>query len=412
MTTNRSLSPSTVLTLLISMGFIGSFAMIVMPPLFSEIITDINLTKAQMGSLMGITMLSAIIFAPIGGMVADKIGCRWTMGIGTLVVAVAGGLRGAMVTPFGLIACMFIIGVGFNFLMPSIPKVLGQWFTPDKLAFTNGLNVAGAGVGGAIGVATAASLLSPAFGGWRGVMVATSVCVFLTGILWVLIYRDPIAEDSVKAQNTLMLANFKRVAKLKNIQLLAAMALFQSLGFLPVMSFLPISLEERGIAHAGELTGIVMATAVVFNIIGGRISDRIGKRKPIIFFGTAIAGFCVLTYASLSTIPLILVLMITGAGVGSLAPVMLTIPIEMEEVGPELAATAVGFILMFQSISGFFGPILAGKLIDITSYTVGFIFMGCAIILSALFVIPMKEPARGTGKVVAAPVKEAATSSE
>jgi len=138
-----------------------------------------------------------------------------------------------------------------------------------------------------------------------------------------------------------------------------------------------------------------MAVSVIFNVVGGRISDKIGRRKPILIIGTAVSGLCVLTYSSLSGPPLILMLIIAGAGIGALAPVLLTMPIEMKEIGPELAATAVGFMMIFQSVSGFLGPIITGKLIDVTgSNLAGFIFMGGAVIIAAVFAIPLKETGR------------------
>jgi len=395
MTIKSNLSPWAVMVLMISVNFTGLFSMLCMPPLFSEIITEISLSKAQMGSLMGVSMLAAIVFAPIGGMLSDRIGCRWTVGLGIFLAALAGGMRAVVDTPFMLITCMFCIGVGFNIMMPSIPKIFGLFFPPNRLAFVNGINLAGTGVGGAIATAASASLLSPLLGGWREVMIAVAIVYLLIGVLWIVIYMDPVIETSIQEKKPSMLQNFKRVAKVKDVWLLTILMLFQTLGFLPLTAFLPISLEARGIGHAGELSALVLVTMVIFNIIGGRISDRIGRRKPILIFGTAVTGLCILTFASLSGIPLILMLLISGVGAGAIAPVILTIPLEMKEIGPELAATAIGFILMFQAISGFLSPILTGKLIDMTgSYLIGFVFMGSAVFLGALFAIPMKETAK------------------
>jgi cyanate permease len=391
----RKMSPWIVFTLVLCLNIAAMFCIASMPPLFAEIRTEIELSGAQMGSLMGVFVLAALIFAPIGGILSDRIGSRWAIGIGMLLAAVAGGLRAIADTPFGLIAGMFAVGAGFNMAAPSIPKIFGIWFPPGRLAFVNGINMAGVGSGAAGATAMAASILSPLFGGWRGVMVAMGGFLFMAGILWIVVYRDPADERPTPGKRPRMFDGFKQVARIKDMRLLGGFFGLMSLGFMPVVAFLPISLTGRGIAHAGELAAIIAAVAVIFNIVGGRISDMIGQRKPIMIFGTITAGLCVLTYSSLSGIPLIIMLIITGASVGSMAPIIFTIPIEMRSVRPEFAATAVGFMMMCQSWSGFLGPIIAGKLIDSTeSYLVGFIFMGSAIFLAALFAIPMKETGR------------------
>jgi len=158
MIAEQKMSPWIVLTLVLCLNVAAMFTIASMPPLFSEIITEIELSRAQMGSLMGMIVLAAFIFAPIGGMLSDRIGCRWAVGIGILMAAVAGGLRAIADTPFGLIACMFAVGMGFNIVTPSIPKVFGLWFPPARLAFVNGISMAGVGLGGAVATAMAASV--------------------------------------------------------------------------------------------------------------------------------------------------------------------------------------------------------------------------------------------------------------
>ena len=61
------------------------------PPLFTEIIEDIPLSKAQMGSIMGVVTLASLFFAPVGGAIADKFGCRWALGGACFLIVIAGG---------------------------------------------------------------------------------------------------------------------------------------------------------------------------------------------------------------------------------------------------------------------------------------------------------------------------------
>jgi predicted MFS family arabinose efflux permease len=101
-----------------------------------------------------------------------------------------------------------------------------------------------------------------------------------------------------------------------------------------------------------------------------------------------------MVFAKATGLPLIIALALAGAAIGTIAPVLMTIPVEIKEVGPSLTATAVGLIFMVGNTGGSIGPILGGKLIDSYGYAAGFFTMAAALILAALFIIPMRE----TGK--------------
>lgn len=391
-----SMNPSVVLGLMLVFNSLGAFSMSSMPPLFSEMSANIDMSRAQMGSLMGVAVLSALIFAPLGGMLADRIGARWTVGIGISVAGIAGSLRVVADTPYELMACMFGMGAGYNLVGPTLPKVLGQTFAPERLASVNGIVMASFGLGAAIGTALSASVLSPALGGWRPALLVPSLAFLSTGLLWVLIYRDPQQTEPAPLKTPSPFADMKQVLGVRNIRLLAAFLFVQGLGFSPVLTFLPISLQERGIAGAGQLSAIVMGVGMVFNLIGGRLSDRIGRRKPLLLYGTVITGLCIMTFSELSGAALVVALALAGAGSGCLGPILFTLPVETPGIGSKLAATAAGLIIMFQSVTGFLAPILLGMMIDRTgSYATGFVFSGIAVLAASLFILPMLETGVG-----------------
>jgi len=222
------------------------------------------------------------------------------------------------------------------------------------------------------------------------------------GILWVFIFKERYSGEGAKhGQN--MLGSFKSVFKVKDIWLLSIFYGLNMAGLMLVITLLPISLTERGVEHSGELVAILMGTAVVFNIAGGILSDKAGKRKPFLIVSALVLGICIAIFAKATGLPLIIALALAGAAMGTIAPVMMVIPVEIEEVGPALTATAVGLIFMVGNTGGSLGPILGGKLIDSYGYFAGFLTMAAALIIAALCIIPLRE----TGKKRHAPTKPA-----
>jgi len=384
-----------VLLLLFLSLFVATLSMQCMPPLFSEITKQIPLTKAQMGTIMGVITLASLIFAPIGGALSDKLGSRWALGVSAVIVAVAGACRFFAGSATGLIVCMLILGAGIAMYPPNLPKALGTWFPRKDLAMANGICISGMGIGGAIVMVTAKSVLSPNLGGWRGTVVFLGALVLAVAILWMLIYKDRSTGMAAAKKQQNVFENFKKVLKVKDIWLIAIYYGLNMISLLAVVTLLPFTLEERGIEKSGELVGIMMGATVVFNVLGGIVSDKVGKRKPFLLICAIVFGGCVLGFANFTGTMLLIVLIIAGAAMGTIAPVLMSVPVEMEKIGTALAGTAVGFIFMLGNTGGFVGPVVAGKLMDMAGTSMpGFIFIASALILSAGVIIPLKETGR------------------
>ena len=384
-----------VLVLLFLNLFAATLSMQCMPPLFSEIAEQIPLTKAQMGTIMGVITLASLFFAPIGGALSDKLGCRFALGIAASIVALAGACRYFAGSVTDLIICMFILGAGMAMYGPNMPKALGTWFGRKDLAMANGICISGMGIGGALVMATAKSVLSPNLGGWRGTVVVFGCFVLAVAILWMTLYKDKAAGTGTVKKQQNVFENFKKVMKVKDIWLLSLFYGCNMISLLAVITLLPLTLEERGVENPGGLVSIMMGTTVVFNILGGIFSDKVGKRKPFLLISTIVFGVCVLGFANFTGTPLLIVLVIAGAALGTIAPVLMSVPVEMEKIGTALAGTAVGFIFMLGNTGGFMGPVVAGKLMDVTGNAMpGFIFVSTVLMVAAGFIVPLKETGR------------------
>lgn len=385
----------TVLILLFFSLFVATLAMQCMPPLFSQIAEEIPLTKAQMGTIMGVLTLASLFFAPVGGALCDKLGSRWALGLSAMIVAAGSIVRYFASSSTGLIVCMFIIGAGIAMYPPNLPKALGSWFSRNDLAKVNGICLAGMGIGGALVMATARSILSPALGGWRGTVAFLGVLVMIVAVFWMIFYRDRQTGGAFSGPRQNVFQNFKQVLRVRDIWLIAFYYGLNMVALLAVITLLPLTLEERGVENSGELVGIMMGTTVVFNILGGILSDRAGKRKPFLLFSVLIFAFSVTGFVTLTGAPLLAVLVLAGAALGTIAPVLMSVPVEIEGIGTSLAGTAVGFIFMLGNTGGFVGPVVAGKLMDSAGSSLpGFIFIAGALIAAAVLIIPLRETGR------------------
>ena len=361
-------------------------------PLFPEVSTEIALSMAQMGTAIGVFNLASPIFTPIGGAIADRFGCRWTLGVTTMILGVGACMRFFADTPGELIAYMFLLGVGFAPYGPLVPKALSGYFPPEELGKANGVVFSSFGLGGALALGTAASFMSPAFGGWRQTMMVLGLLSLAGGIAWMVLYRDPPKQAAAEATGS-VLDNFKLILSLRDIWLLSVSYAFCMFGVWTILSLLPTIFDERGISK--ELVSVMMFTSVAFNILGGVLSDKLGRRKPMIVGCAICLGLSIPGMLLTSGVPLIVCLIIAGIGFGPLLPVATAIPVEMKAVGPGLAGTAVGVMFMIGNTGGFLGPVIAGKLIDTFGTPwAGFGFVSVAAFVGAFVAMGMQETGR------------------
>jgi cyanate permease len=241
---------------------------------------------------------------------------------------------------------------------------------------------------------TAAGILSPVLGGWRNVMVALGVFTFIAGLMWIVLFRDRIITGTSEKKEQGVIDNFKKVFRVKYVWWLSAFYGLNMVTLMSVVALLPHSLSERGMsnAKAGGFVAIMMGMTCVFNILGGLLSDWVGKRKPFILISSIVFGICIFTFSISTGLPLIIALIIGGVALGTIGPVFMTIPVEIKEIGPSLAGTAMGLIFMIGNTLGFIGPVVSGKLMDLTgAQWPGFLFMGVSSIIGAFLILPVRE---------------------
>ncbi len=390
MTEQKSTRPWVVLSMLFLVTCFGIIAANSIPPLFAEITKEIPLTKTQMGAIMGMFPVAALFFAFIGGGLSDKIGARWVIGGAGLIVTAAVGLRYFAGSAVVLGACMFFIGAGFAAFMSIGPKILGSLFPRSKLAMVSAIAYCSVTLGTFVALSTSARFLSPAFHGWRNTMLVMAAFCLASTIAWLVIYRDVKAAPGAAGSNQNMVRNFGTVVKIKEIWLFTAFYGLQLGAVMSLLTLLPVTLPERGVSR--EFVSIMFVTSPLFKIVGGIVSDKLGRRKIFMVLGELIPSLCIPGLAFLAGAPLVVVFVLLGIS-GGLPPTMLQAAIiEMEKVGVRLAGTAMGFITSIGTIGGLLGPVAAGRIMDASggSQWLGYVFIAVLGVVAALVCVPAK----------------------
>jgi MFS family permease len=157
--------------------------------------------------------------------------------------------------------------------------------------------------------------------------------------------------------------------------------------------------DGRGPGAVGLLIGLFAAAATLLAIPVGKMADRHGSRRPaLLAIGMCFAGGLVAT-VSQSYVALCIAGLLAGAGAN-------TGMISMQHSAGRLADTPAqlrrvfGWLGIAPALGNFFGPLMAGVLIDHASYRAAFAVLA---LLPLLSLVAVRYLPRGSGHVAAEP---------
>ena len=180
----------------------------------------------------------------------------------------------------------------------------------------------------------------------------------------------------------------------------AAFALLQSL-VTPVLATIQVDLHTNQTTVTWVLTAYLLS-ASVFTPIAGRIGDKIGKEKVLVFVLAALAIGSLIGALATSITPLIIARVIQGIGGGVLP---LAFGIIRDEFPEKKVPGAVSIIASLAAVGVGVGIVLAGPIVNTLNYHWLFWLPMIAVGLAAIaaYLVVPKSPVRTPGKISALP---------
>jgi nitrate/nitrite transporter NarK len=266
------------------------------------------------------------------------------------------------------LGAMFLFGVAIGLARPNFPRALSQWFPANRRGTVNGIAIAGGAFGAAVAMGLSASVLAPWLGGWRKIVLIHGVITFAHAVLWLLLVKERIFGEIQSPTISSVFKGFGFVLRSKPVWVLSCISLLLFGHTQAWSSHMPGFFEHKyGMtsAAAGQFVSITLFSAIAASILGPTFSDRAGRRKPVILAACVIGGAANLIQGSFLGPILFAVLIVLPFGLGTISPLLFTIPFELKGLHHAIAGAAVGMIFTFQNVGSFLYPILSGKLIDL-----------------------------------------------
>ncbi|HUS97636.1 MAG TPA: MFS transporter, partial [Hyphomicrobiaceae bacterium] len=333
----------------------------------SVIVDDLMREFSVGGAVLG--NLSALYFYGYSGMqipagvLLDRFGPRRLM-TGSALLCGVGCVVFAMSPSFwGVALGRFVIGASAAFSLVSAMAVAGQWFPARRFALLSGLAMMLGMAGGIFGQAPVSLAVEAA--GWRQTVLAMSVGGLIIAIAaWATVRDRPRAERV----SLPLAASLRRVLGSRQTWLNAMSGLG---GTGPILAFAGLwGVPFLSLAYGLERTaaaGIASTMILGFGIgapLTGWLSDRMGRRKPLLIGGLAL---CTVALAALIHLPSLPLWGVTGlcflVGLGGSAQIV-NFAAARESSPVQVSSTTIGVVNGLVTGAGALFQPLIGWLLD------------------------------------------------
>lgn len=266
-----------------------------------EIRQSLGLSFSQMGVLLSAFAWSYGLAQIPAGIAVDRFGPRRALGFGLVLWSCAQIAAGFVGTAGQFVAARIALGLGESPMYIGGTRVCADWFTAKARA----LPIAIFNSSSALAPALAPPLLTfimLAFG-WRIMFVIAGLAGLAVAIAWVVLYRNPAAAGVTPAEIAAIHADDETAIEHIGWSQIIWLLRFKTtwgmfLGFFGVVyiswlyaTWLPGYLETQrhlSIGNAGIVSAIPLAAGFIGAVLGGVISDQLGRR------GTAPSTACLL----------------------------------------------------------------------------------------------------------------------
>lgn len=294
--------------------FFGSYMRIPIVPLFA---TSLGADAAQVGLINSAFMLMAGALSIPSGLVSDRLGRRFPLLGGLLLLAASSFLLYWSKSPLQMAGIYLLFGIGLSAFSPTLmsyvadvtpPEVLGQAYGWYTMALYGGMTL-GPAAGGFLGTAL----------GLRPVFLVAGGLIF--AMFFVALIFLP-APSTAQARDTVRPAILPALAGLMgNRRLMACLVatLGTCFGFGMFVTFMPLYIRSQGM-HSGHV-GFVFAAQALANAISrlpsGKLSDRVADRSILVTGGLAVFALALAAFGLCrSVVPLMGAAAVMGVSMG------------------------------------------------------------------------------------------------
>jgi MFS family permease len=365
--------------------------------------------KAQtLGIVYAITSVFSTIATPVAGALSDRTRTRlgrrtpWIL-FGSLIGGVALMLVPStdnlvVITTFWVIATITL-----NSMQPAITTIVADRFSTSERGVASGV----------VGAAMTAGVSSGTiYGGLMAEHLVVAYAVIGTAIIlacFAFVLLNPEPKTPLKRPAPFRLGEFLRSFWVDPRAhpdfawaFLGRFTIY--MGYTAVLTYLLYILEDHiGLSQANANQMIARLSSVTFvalatsGLLSGWLSDRLGRRKPLVFLsGLIMAGAVAAPLLAPTVSGMYVYAVLIGLGYGAFMSVdlaLMTQVLPVREAGDEAVGKDLGILTTAINIPQILSPVLAAWVLSMTGndYPLLFVMAAGFVVAGAFFVLPIRS---------------------
>ena len=376
---------------------INQLLWITFAPITGDAAKFYGVSDLSIGLLSMSFMIVYIVVSIPASWVIDTYGLRVAVGIGAVLTAVFGLLRGLWASSYTLVLVAQIgIAIGQPFILNAVTTVAARWFPVRERATASGLGSLAMYLGIFLGLALTPFLTIHFQIG--GMLVAYGIASVVAALVFFVFARErpatPPCPPGMEVRS-LVFDGFKQMLRQKNFILLLVIFFIGLGAFNAVTTWIEDIVRPNGFSstQAGIIGGLMIVGGILGALVIPSLSDRYRKRTPFIILALAGAtlGLAGIAYAT-SYWLLLVAAFIMGFFLLSAGPIGFQYGAEITYPTPE--GTSNGLLILMGQISGilFIFAMDSFKSPATGSMTLSLVVLIVLMILSLVLSFFLKEP--------------------
>ena len=315
---------------LVSFGHgINHYLIMILPPLFPVWVKEFGVNYAELGALMALGGVVAMVMQMPVGMLCDRIPARYVLIGGMVLLGLSVVGMGFATAYWQLAGLMVANALGNTVFHPANYSILSATVPPRWLGRAFSVHTFAGHVGFA--VAPAVIGLSLIYWDWRSAMIVSGLAGILMGLLYVVNGRD--LKDEREAGHVEAHKDGKKPTMLAGLSLLMSGPMVMcflfffmiSVAHIGFDSFLPAALYEHhgtSLSVSNFALSVFFAASAVGILIGGQVADRTHHHGLVasVCFGLAAVLVVLIVQVEASTIGLMILIGAVGLTTGIVPP--------------------------------------------------------------------------------------------
>ena len=350
---------------------LGRFALGMLLPAMG---TALDLSYARMGLISTGNFTGYMFAVAIAGYVAQRLGARWTIALGLVMVGGTIMLVGRAEHYFQILPLYVVTGIGSGLSNVPLMGLVSHWFVKEARGRAAGIMISGNGI-----AILCAGLYIPwintRFGvdGWRHGWVTMGIVVLGVALMSAMLLRNnprekgttPMGRPEAVPNGTAATPDtHTRKPRWIMVHLGLIYALFGATYVVYATFIVTTLVDEYGFSEqvAGNFWAVVGALSIFSGPLFGWLSDRLGRRTGMLLVFTLFTTAYGLVGMQLPVIWLYASIALYGIVAWSVPTIMAAAV--GDYLGPNRAAKAFGFITLYFGMGQILGPALAGFIAD------------------------------------------------